>query len=71
MPVLVPRDAGHGEHVDDHQRHRPGALRRGLAVYRAVEELTFGDLRAAMEVRVEELSDPPMIHTLPADRRAA
>jgi UDP-N-acetylglucosamine transferase subunit ALG13 len=71
-PVLVPREARHGEHVDDHQRQIAAELAAaGLAIYRSVEELTFGDLRAAMEVRVEELSDPPMIHTLPADRRAA
>ncbi|HEV7492695.1 glycosyltransferase [Baekduia sp.] len=71
-PVLVPREARHGEHVDDHQRQIAAELAAaGLAIYRSAEELTFGDLRAAMEVRVEELSDPPMIHTLPADRRAA
>jgi UDP-N-acetylglucosamine--N-acetylmuramyl-(pentapeptide) pyrophosphoryl-undecaprenol N-acetylglucosamine transferase len=71
-PVLVPREARHNEHVDDHQRQIAAELAAaGLAIYRSVEELTFGDLRAAMEVRVEELSDPPMIHTLSADRRAA
>jgi UDP-N-acetylglucosamine--N-acetylmuramyl-(pentapeptide) pyrophosphoryl-undecaprenol N-acetylglucosamine transferase len=71
-PVLVPREARHDEHVDDHQRQIAAELAAaGLAIYRSVEELTFGDLRAAMEVRVEELSDPPMIHTLTADRRAA
>jgi UDP-N-acetylglucosamine--N-acetylmuramyl-(pentapeptide) pyrophosphoryl-undecaprenol N-acetylglucosamine transferase len=71
-PVLVPREARHREHVDDHQRQIAAELAAaGLAIYRSAEELTFGDLRAAMEVRVEELSDPPMIHTLPADRRAA
>ena len=70
-PVLVPREARHGEHVDDHQRQIAAELAaRGLAIYRSVEELTFGDVRAAMEVRVEERKDPPMIHTLPV-RHAA
>lgn len=71
-PVLVPREARHGEHVDDHQRQIAAELAaRNLAIYRSVEELTFADLRAAMETRVEELRDPPMIHTLPAAPRAA
>jgi UDP-N-acetylglucosamine--N-acetylmuramyl-(pentapeptide) pyrophosphoryl-undecaprenol N-acetylglucosamine transferase len=71
-PVLVPREARHGEHVDDHQRQIAAELAaRGLAIYRSAEELTFGDLRAAMEVRVEEHKDPPMIQTLPVQRHAA
>jgi UDP-N-acetylglucosamine--N-acetylmuramyl-(pentapeptide) pyrophosphoryl-undecaprenol N-acetylglucosamine transferase len=71
-PVLIPREARHGEHVDDHQRQIAAELAaRGLAIYRSVEELTLGDLRAAMEVRVEEHKDPPMIHTLPVQQHAA
>jgi UDP-N-acetylglucosamine--N-acetylmuramyl-(pentapeptide) pyrophosphoryl-undecaprenol N-acetylglucosamine transferase len=72
-PVLVPREARHNEHVDDHQRQIAAELAaRGLAVYRSAEELTMGDLRDAMEICVEELRDPPMIHTLPAaEQRAA
>ncbi len=71
-PVLVPREARHGEHVDDHQRQIAAELAaRGLAIYRSAEELTFGDVRAAMEVRVEERKDPPMIHTLPVQRQHA
>jgi UDP-N-acetylglucosamine--N-acetylmuramyl-(pentapeptide) pyrophosphoryl-undecaprenol N-acetylglucosamine transferase len=71
-PVLVPREARHHEHVDDHQRQIAAELAaRGLAIYKSVEELTLADLRVAMKVRVEELRDPPMIHTLPVSRRAA
>jgi UDP-N-acetylglucosamine--N-acetylmuramyl-(pentapeptide) pyrophosphoryl-undecaprenol N-acetylglucosamine transferase len=73
-PVLVPREARHEEHVDDHQRQIAAELAaRGLAIYRSVEELTLADLRAAMETRVQELSDPPIIHTLAtaAQRHAA
>jgi UDP-N-acetylglucosamine--N-acetylmuramyl-(pentapeptide) pyrophosphoryl-undecaprenol N-acetylglucosamine transferase len=73
-PVLVPREARHGEHVDDHQRQIAAELAaRGLAIYRSAEELTMDDLRAAMDVAVEELQEPPMIHVpnLEEQRRAA
>jgi UDP-N-acetylglucosamine transferase subunit ALG13 len=71
-PVLVPREARHGEHIDDHQRQIAAELAaRRLAVYRSVEELTMADLREAMTTQVDELRDPPMIHTLPTARHAA
>ncbi|HEY6759196.1 MAG TPA: glycosyltransferase [Baekduia sp.] len=71
-PVLVPREARHNEHVDDHQRQIAAELAaRGLAIYRSVEELTLADIRAAMETRVEEIPDPPIIHTLTAHQHAA
>lgn len=47
-PILIPRSAAHGEHVDDHQAQIAAMLdRRGLAVVRSPEQLTSGDLRAA------------------------
>lgn len=47
-PVLVPRERAHGEHIDDHQRLIADALdRRGLAIHRSVDSLTYDDLRHA------------------------
>ncbi|GAB2464203.1 glycosyltransferase [Xylanimonas ulmi] len=47
-PVLVPRLARHGEHIDDHQLQIAGELeRRGLAISRAPEDLTLADLEEA------------------------
>jgi UDP-N-acetylglucosamine transferase subunit ALG13 len=47
-PVLVPRDAGRGEHVDDHQLQIADELaRRGLAVVRSPEQLELADLQQA------------------------
>ena len=47
-PVLVPREAHHGEHVDDHQAQTARLLARaGLATVRRVEELTVDDLHTA------------------------
>lgn len=47
-PLLVPRRARHGEHVDDHQEQVAAELeRRGLALVRDADELTSEDLAAA------------------------
>jgi UDP-N-acetylglucosamine--N-acetylmuramyl-(pentapeptide) pyrophosphoryl-undecaprenol N-acetylglucosamine transferase len=47
-PVLVPRRAAHGEHVDDHQEQIAGELqRRGLAVHAEADELSYAHLEAA------------------------
>lgn len=47
-PVLVPRRAAHGEHVDDHQEQIAGELeRRGLAVQAEADELSYEHLQAA------------------------
>jgi UDP-N-acetylglucosamine--N-acetylmuramyl-(pentapeptide) pyrophosphoryl-undecaprenol N-acetylglucosamine transferase len=48
-PVLVPRRAAHGEHIDDHQCQIAAELRdRELGVYFDADELTYeGLLRAA------------------------
>jgi UDP-N-acetylglucosamine transferase subunit ALG13 len=48
QPLLVPRRAAHGEHVDDHQEQVAAELeRRGLALAREAGELTRDDLAAA------------------------
>jgi UDP-N-acetylglucosamine--N-acetylmuramyl-(pentapeptide) pyrophosphoryl-undecaprenol N-acetylglucosamine transferase len=47
-PVLVPRRASFGEHVDDHQEQIAGELeRRGLAVQAEADELSYVHLEAA------------------------
>lgn len=48
-PLLLPREAKHGEHIDDHQQLTAAELeRRGLAVTARVEDVTVDDLiRAA------------------------
>lgn len=53
VPVLLPREARFGEHVDDHQRLIARELRdRGLAVAVPVEKLTSDHLNAARSQRV-------------------
>jgi UDP-N-acetylglucosamine transferase subunit ALG13 len=48
VPLLVPRRAAHGEHVDDHQEQIATELeRRGLALVREAGELTAADLLLA------------------------
>jgi UDP-N-acetylglucosamine transferase subunit ALG13 len=45
VPVLVPRRASRGEHVDDHQRLIARELHvRGLAVHRELDDVTWQDL---------------------------
>jgi UDP-N-acetylglucosamine transferase subunit ALG13 len=59
-PVLVPRRAGRGEHVDDHQSQLASDLeRRGLAVTADAGELTLDHLRAALARRVVRVEPPP------------
>jgi UDP-N-acetylglucosamine--N-acetylmuramyl-(pentapeptide) pyrophosphoryl-undecaprenol N-acetylglucosamine transferase len=53
-PVLVPRRAMFGEHVDDHQAQIALELSgRDIAIYREVEALTLDDLRRAAASAVE------------------
>jgi UDP-N-acetylglucosamine--N-acetylmuramyl-(pentapeptide) pyrophosphoryl-undecaprenol N-acetylglucosamine transferase len=60
-PLLVPREAAHAEHVDDHQRQIGEELaRRGLARYRDVADLTAEDLRAAAGVEITRVHPPPL-----------
>ncbi|GGC05448.1 glycosyltransferase [Cellulomonas carbonis] len=48
VPVLVPRRAAHGEHVDDHQEQiAEVTAARGLSIMREADELTLDDLRLA------------------------
>lgn len=48
QPLLVPRRAAHGEHVDDHQEQVAAELeRRGLALVREASEVTAEDLVTA------------------------
>lgn len=52
VPVLVPRRAAHGEHVDDHQEQiAQVTAARGLSVMREADELTLDDLRVAARRR--------------------
>lgn len=62
-PVLLPRRASRGEHVDDHQVLIADSLAaRGLAVVREATELTAADLRAAMGSTVRrELRPEPFL----------
>ena len=63
-PVLVPRRAAHGEHVDDHQEQIAGELeRRGLAVSAEADELSYAHLQAAAARgvgRAERLAPIPL-----------
>jgi UDP-N-acetylglucosamine--N-acetylmuramyl-(pentapeptide) pyrophosphoryl-undecaprenol N-acetylglucosamine transferase len=59
-PLLVPRRAAHGEHVDDHQQQIAAELsRRGLAVSREVEDLDAAAMAEAASARVVRLGTPP------------
>ena len=52
-PLLLPREASFGEHVDDHQQLTASELqRRGLAVSVLVNDLTLDDLQEARTGRV-------------------
>lgn len=59
-PVLLPRLARFGEHIDDHQLQIAQELhRRGLGYTCAVEDLTVDVLEAAMARSVRAVPDPP------------
>lgn len=58
-PVLVPRSAQRGEHVDDHQEFLAEELvNRGLAVVASADELTWDDLVQSMTHAVQPLVRP-------------
>ena len=70
-PILVPRRAAHGEHVDDHQLQIAGELvQRGLAVTREVEDLTFDDLVSASGREIVRI-EPPPFELIAAHRRTS
>lgn len=61
-PVLVPRRAAHGEHVDDHQVPTARNLAaRGLATHLEVDELTLDALLDASTRTVTTVDDPPAL----------
>jgi UDP-N-acetylglucosamine--N-acetylmuramyl-(pentapeptide) pyrophosphoryl-undecaprenol N-acetylglucosamine transferase len=65
IPVLVPRRATRGEHVDEHQQQIAAELDgRGLALHREVEDLTFVDLQRAARLRSLRDDTPPPFHLL-------
>ena len=52
-PILIPRRAGHGEHVDDHQEQIARLLvRRGLAVSCEAGDLDLGHVAEAAAMRI-------------------
>jgi UDP-N-acetylglucosamine--N-acetylmuramyl-(pentapeptide) pyrophosphoryl-undecaprenol N-acetylglucosamine transferase len=70
LPILVPREAAHGEHVDDHQLQIAGDLSgRGLAIMRRVEDLAPADLRLAASRRVDTVDHPALLDVPLGSRR--
>ncbi|MGY5882428.1 glycosyltransferase [Modestobacter lacusdianchii] len=66
MPLLVPRRAQYGEHIDDHQQQIAAELsRRGLAVARQVEDVDHESLAEAASGGVIRLPAPPPFRLLP------
>jgi UDP-N-acetylglucosamine transferase subunit ALG13 len=60
LPVLVPRRASRGEHVDEHQRQLAVELSaRDLAVYREADDLRLEDLQQAAAAAVHRIEPPP------------
>jgi UDP-N-acetylglucosamine--N-acetylmuramyl-(pentapeptide) pyrophosphoryl-undecaprenol N-acetylglucosamine transferase len=60
FPILVPREAMHGEHVDDHQQQVARELhKRGLALHVPVDALDSDALIDASGRSVDVLADPP------------
>lgn len=72
FPVLVPRRARHGEHVDDHQLTIALELGlRDLCVARDADSLKLADLEHAAARRVSKVSAPEVLDLVPRPRRAA
>jgi UDP-N-acetylglucosamine--N-acetylmuramyl-(pentapeptide) pyrophosphoryl-undecaprenol N-acetylglucosamine transferase len=64
FPILVPREATYGEHVDDHQTDVAVDLeRRGLAMCRRVDALSEKDLVTAARMTVSLSVNPPRMDT--------
>jgi UDP-N-acetylglucosamine transferase subunit ALG13 len=58
-PLLVPRRADRGEHVDDHQEQVAAELEgRGLAIVREADDLTADDLLAAADGAARPVASP-------------
>jgi UDP-N-acetylglucosamine--N-acetylmuramyl-(pentapeptide) pyrophosphoryl-undecaprenol N-acetylglucosamine transferase len=59
VPVIVPREPAHDEHVDDHQLQLAELLPQlGLAVAARAEELDWSHLERAMTQRVQRVEPP-------------
>jgi UDP-N-acetylglucosamine transferase subunit ALG13 len=59
-PVLVPRDAARGEHIDDHQKEIAAELAGSdIAITRTVEELELADLLTAANRTIARVQQPP------------
>ncbi len=76
FPILVPRRAKHGEHVDDHQLTIALDLAlRDLCISRDADSLKQRDLVAAASHVVTKVTDPPPLHIsgvrIPRQRSAA
>lgn len=62
LPVLVPRRAARGEHVDDHQEQIAAwAASRDLALVREADVVDLDDLQEVAASRVVRVADPPPI----------
>lgn len=62
LPILVPRRAMHGEHVDDHQMTIALDLAlRDLCISRDADSLKGRDLVAAASRTVTKVTDPPQL----------
>ena len=62
FPILVPRLARHGEHVDDHQVQIAREMeRRGLAFMQAPQDLDEGVLLEASRRSVRVVDAPPLV----------
>jgi UDP-N-acetylglucosamine--N-acetylmuramyl-(pentapeptide) pyrophosphoryl-undecaprenol N-acetylglucosamine transferase len=73
-PVVVPRRAARGEHIDDHQVAVAAMLaRRGLAVHCEAPELTMDVIRTAAgrAVRHDGVPPPFCLNREPAHRRGS
>ncbi|MGN0063801.1 MAG: glycosyltransferase [Nocardioides sp.] len=72
FPVLVPRRALHGEHVDDHQLTIALELSlRDLCVSRDADSLKVADLEHAAARRVDKVVQPSPLDLVPRQRRGA
>jgi UDP-N-acetylglucosamine transferase subunit ALG13 len=59
LPVLVPREAAYGEHVDDHQQQVARELqRRGLAISCSIANLDIETLVDAASQSVQAVPNP-------------
>lgn len=69
-PILIPREAARGEHVDDHQVQVANELRaRELALVRTPEALCEADLVTASQVRIQIPAELPPVQLETTRRR--